>query len=65
MFVGKYLLGRYCKFVNLECVGAARGSLGRHTQITPDGIPIFDSRMEVLFKVSPDAHKLVYLVVLT
>ncbi|KAL9130162.1 MAG: hypothetical protein Q9175_007099 [Cornicularia normoerica] len=32
-------------------VGAALGSLGRHTQVTPDGMPIFDSRMEVFFKI--------------
>lgn len=31
--------------------GAAIGSLGRHTQIIPDGMPVFDDRVEVLFKV--------------
>ena len=56
--------GRYGSFVDLEHVGAARGSLGRHTQITPDGMPIFDSRIEVLFKVGPVVTMLVYLIVL-
>ncbi|KAF6233129.1 hypothetical protein HO173_008673 [Letharia columbiana] len=32
-------------------VGAAVGSLGRHTRVTPDGMPIFDGRMEVFFKI--------------
>ena len=56
--------GRYGRFVDLEYAGAARGSLGRHTQITPDGMPIFDSRMEVLFRVGPVVPMLVYLIVL-
>ena len=55
MFVGKYLqLGRYCNFVDCDYAGAAIGSLGRHTQVTPDGMPVFDGRMEVFFKVGPD-----------
>lgn len=53
-------LGRYDKFADTEYAGAARGGLGRHTQITPDGIPIFDGRMEVLFKVGPEISKLMY-----
>lgn len=32
-------------------VGAAIGSLGRHTQIMPDGMPVFDGRSEVLFEI--------------
>ncbi|CAD6590567.1 MAG: hypothetical protein ASARMPREDX12_004421 [Alectoria sarmentosa] len=32
-------------------VGAAIGDLGRHTNVTPDGMPIFNRRMEVLFKI--------------
>lgn len=59
MFVGKYLLlNRYRAFVDFDCAGAALGSLGRHTQVTPDGMPIFDSRMEVFFKVGPYNPKL-------
>ncbi len=52
MFVGMYLPpGRCHKLNEIECLGAAIGSLGRHTQITPDGMPVFDGRVEVLFKV--------------
>ena len=66
MFIGEYLqLGRYGKFVDSECAGAARGGLGRHTQVTPDGIPIFDSRMEVLFEVCLDVPKLLNWTMLT
>ena len=55
MFVGRYLRQeRSSVFVDLRCAGAAIGSLGRHTQITPDGMPVFDHGVEVLFKVSPD-----------
>lgn len=32
-------------------VGAAIGSLGRHSQISPDGMPVFDDHFVVLFKV--------------
>lgn len=55
MFVGK--LPQLCiahKFLELKYAGAAIGSLGRHTQITSDGMPVFDSGVEVLFKVGPD-----------
>lgn len=66
MFVGNFLqLGRYHKVVDLKRAGAAIGSLGRHTQITPDGMPVFDHRVEVLFKVGPDILKPVYLMVPT
>lgn len=52
MFVGKHLqLWRYYQFAHLTYAGAAIGSLGRHTQITHDGMPVFDDRVEVLFKV--------------
>lgn len=33
-------------------VGTSSGALGRHTSLTPDGMPVFDRRMEVLFEVS-------------
>ena len=66
MFVGKYLqLGRYRNFVDCDYAGAAIGSLGRHTQVTPDGMPVFDGRMEVFFKVGPDLPCNFYLMVLT
>lgn len=66
MFIGEYLrLGRYGKFVDSECAGAARGALGRHTQVTPDGIPIFDGRMEVLFEVCLVVPQLSNLIMLT
>ena len=66
MFVGEYLqLGRYSKFVDSEYAGAARGALGRHTQVTPDGIPIFDGRMEVLFEVCLVVPELLNLIILT
>lgn len=59
MFVGKYLqLRGYRSFVDFQYLGAAIGDLGRHTQITPDGMPVFDIRVEVLFKVSADVPKL-------
>ncbi len=65
MFVGKYLwLGRFYKILNPKCAGAAIGSLGRHTQITPDGTPILGSRFEVLLKVSRVERKLAYLTIL-
>lgn len=61
MFVGEYLqLGKYGKSTDFECAGVARGSLGRHTHVTPDGIPIFDGGMEVLFEVGPDIPSLMY-----
>ena len=41
-------------FADLRCAGAANGSLGRHTQITSDNMPVFDHGVEVLFKVSPE-----------
>ena len=54
MFVGKEpQLGIAHKFLELKYAGAAIGSLGRHTQITPDGMPVFDNGVEVLFKVGP------------
>ena len=62
MFVGEYLqLGRYRKLNEIEYLGAAIGSLGRHTQITPDGMPVFDDRVEVLFKVGGHISKLIHL----
>lgn len=58
MFVGKYLLpSGYRTIVDSQCTGAAVGGLGRHTQFTPDGIPVFDGRMEILFKVSHKTPK--------
>lgn len=60
MFVGKYLqLGRFCKVVDIECAGAAIGGLGRHTNVTPDGMPIFNGRMEMLFTLGLNNPKLV------
>ena len=60
MFVGtdSQLSGNY-KSAELKYAGAAVGSLGRHTQITPDGMPIFDDGVEVMFKVSPESSDLV------
>ena len=56
MFVGEYF--QVCisrKHSNSRAIGAAIGSLGRHTQIASSGVPIFDSRMEVFFKVDSDS----------
>ena len=53
MFVGKipWIAGS-CKLSTYDSfVGAAIGALGRHTKVTPEGSPVFDSRMEVFFKV--------------
>ena len=63
MFVGRIIqLEKYPKFVDLGFVGAAIGGLGRHTQIRPDGMPIFDDRVEVTFKVGAnDLNLLFYL----
>lgn len=36
---------------DLGCAGAALGGLGRHTQITPDGMPILDHHVQVSYKV--------------
>ncbi|MCJ1453372.1 hypothetical protein MMC28_003719, partial [Mycoblastus sanguinarius] len=33
-------------------VGAAIGALGRHTHLSPDGFPVFDHRMEVMFEIT-------------
>ena len=61
MFVGKIpWLRRSHGSVDRKCAGAAIGSLGRHTRITPDGMPIFDDRSEVLLKVGPSNLKLLY-----
>ena len=38
----------------LERLGTAAGSLGRHSQVTSEGMPVFDARAEVLLKVSPE-----------
>lgn len=63
MFVGRIIqLEIYPNVVDLECAGAAIGGLGRHTQIRPDGMPIFDDRVEVTFKVGAnDLNLLFYL----
>ena len=45
------LAGSILQVIKYNCAGAALGSLGRHTQVKPDGLPNFDSRMVVLFKV--------------
>ena len=53
MFVGKILQSnkKNPNFADLGCVGAALGGLGRHTSITPDGMPIFDDHVQLTFKV--------------
>ena len=52
MFVGKYLqLSRHRKYAKPKCEGAAVGSLGRHTEVTSESIPIFSDRAEVFGKV--------------
>lgn len=52
MFVGRpFQSENYSELVNLGCAGAAIGGLGRHTRITPDGMPVFDDRVGVTFKV--------------
>ena len=52
MVVGKtFQLGKHSKFADIRYAGAALGGLGRHTQITPDGMPIFDDHVEIAFKV--------------
>ncbi len=63
MFVGRiFQLGKHSKSADLGCAGAALGGLGRHTQITPDGMPIFDDRTEVAFKVgATDPNLLLYI----
>ena len=45
--------------VDLIRAGAAIGSLGRHTPIAPDGMPVFNNRYEVLLKVGHDNLKLI------
>ena len=66
MFVGKYVqLARDGNLTDLYCAGAAIGSLGRHTHVTPDGMPIFDERMEVFFKVGLNVTKFTVVVNLT
>ena len=52
-------------YVNSIFAGAATGSLGRHSQISTDGMPVFDERFVVLFKVSTTTIKLVHLMVRT
>ena len=63
MFVGRISqLGKHFKFADLGCAGAALGGLGRHTLITPDGMPIFDDHTEVAFKVgATDPSLLLYI----
>ncbi|CAF9929271.1 MAG: hypothetical protein ALECFALPRED_004287 [Alectoria fallacina] len=39
-------------------VGAAIGGLGRHTNVTPDGMPIFNGRMEMLFTLGLNNPKI-------
>ena len=46
-------------------LGAAIGALGRHSQVTPDGLPVFDNRMKVFFEVVTDDPTVAYLTVLT
>lgn len=59
-------MGEFWKLFDWEhSVGASIGALGRHTQITPDGIPVFDGRMEVFLKVVPDDPTVICLTVLT
>ena len=40
--------------VLIPSAGAAIGALGRHTHLSPDGFPVFDHRMEVMFEVGFD-----------
>ena len=55
MVVGKqFPLGRYHRFAEIERLGTAIGSLGRHSQVTSEGMPVFNARAEVLLKVSPE-----------
>ena len=55
MFIGRILqLEKHSKFADLKRAGAALGGLGRHTQITPDGIPLSDDQVGevvITFKV--------------
>ena len=52
MFVGRLSQSKnYSKYADLGYAGAALGGLGRHTQITPDGMPIFDGHTKVTFQV--------------
>ena len=46
-------------------LGAGVGALGRHSQVTPDGIPVFDKRMKVFFEVVTDDPMVAYLTLLT
>ena len=56
MFVGEYFRVHISqKHSNPKVIGAAIGALGRHTQVTSSGVPVFDSRMEVFFKVDSDS----------
>ena len=55
MVVGKqFLLGNQDTLTEVEQLGTAIGSLGRHSQVTAEGMPVFNSRAEVLLKVSPE-----------
>lgn len=52
MFVGQYLqLSKYRGYANLKSTGAATGSLGRHTEVTSENMPVFSDRAEVFGKV--------------
>lgn len=63
MFVDRsFQLRKHFNFADLGWAGAALGGLGRHTQITPDGIPIFDDHVEVTSKVgATDPNLLLYI----
>ena len=53
MFVGSrpFQPEDFSELANLGCTGTAIGGFGRHTRITPDGMPVFDDRVGVTFKV--------------
>lgn len=38
-------------YANLSDQGTTNGDLGQHTQITDDGIPILDRRVEIFLEV--------------
>ena len=66
MFVGEYFHARnFRKHSNSRIIGAAVGALGRHTQVTSSDVPVFDSRMEVFFKVDSDYATIACLTALT